>query len=66
MRRASDLDTIKVGSVNNWEAPPMKQYKKFNAGSKYSGVIRSIPVNISVEDIMNDTEEAMKRISDSE
>ena len=26
----------------------MKQYKKFNAGGKYSGVVRNIAVNISM------------------
>ncbi len=42
----------------------MKQYKKFNAGGKYTGVVRNIAVNISVEDIMADVAGGLKRIAD--
>lgn len=42
----------------------MKQYKKFNAGGKYSGEIRNIAVNISVEDIMRNAAEGLERIAD--
>ena len=42
----------------------MKQYKKFNAGSKYSGAVRNIAVNISIADIMSNAEEGMKRVAD--
>ena len=42
----------------------MKQYKKFNAGGKYTGVVRNIAVNISIEDIMADAAEGLKRVSE--
>ena len=42
----------------------MKQYKKFSAGGKYTGVVRNISVNISIEDIMADAAEGLKRVSE--
>jgi len=42
----------------------MKQYKKFNAGGKYSGAVRNIPVNISVEDIMRDASAGLEHIAE--
>ena len=55
----------RLDAVNKyWEAPPMKQYKKFNAEGKYTGTVRNIAVNISIEDIMADAAEGLKRVSD--
>lgn len=43
----------------------MKQYQKISAGGKsLAGVIRNIPVNIAVNEILDDTAAGVKRVRD--
>jgi hypothetical protein len=43
----------------------MKRYKKFySAGKLQDKTIRSIPVNVSIEEVLADTEEAIRRVGE--